>query len=158
MVEADSAAVYPAAHWCNNLSINGFSDWYLPARDELELLWRNLKPNTASNVTTARPSVSGSSSFGEYTDLVTANGANRNSDANGAAYTTSAPAQTGATAFRTGGTEAFIASYHWSSSEEAGTKGWAMGLGLGTTAGAQFSNNKIQSSAFNLRAVRRSII
>lgn len=35
---------HPAAHFCNGLQIGGFDDWYLPSRDELMMLWRNLGP------------------------------------------------------------------------------------------------------------------
>ena len=44
MFAAGTSAQYPAAHWARELVINGYSDWYIPARDELELAWRNLKP------------------------------------------------------------------------------------------------------------------
>lgn len=32
---------YPAFKVCKDLSHGGFSDWYLPAREELNVLWRN---------------------------------------------------------------------------------------------------------------------
>ena len=31
------------------LEINGYSDWHIPSRDELELVYRNLKPTTDRN-------------------------------------------------------------------------------------------------------------
>jgi len=37
-------ANHPAAHFCRSLKIGGFDDWYLPSRDELAMLWRNLGP------------------------------------------------------------------------------------------------------------------
>jgi hypothetical protein len=39
---------YPAAHFCKSLQIGGFDDWYLPSRDELAQLWRNLGPRRAN--------------------------------------------------------------------------------------------------------------
>lgn len=45
---AGSSSTYPAMAYCNDLSVNGFSDWYLPAQAELEVAARNLSPFTAS--------------------------------------------------------------------------------------------------------------
>ena len=39
----------PAAQYCEGLTIDGYSDWYLPARYELEIAYYNLKPTTTSN-------------------------------------------------------------------------------------------------------------
>lgn len=35
---------HPAAAFCRSLTIGGFNDWYLPSRDELMMIWRNLGP------------------------------------------------------------------------------------------------------------------
>lgn len=35
---------HPAAQFCRSLQISGFDDWYLPSRDELAMLCRNLGP------------------------------------------------------------------------------------------------------------------
>lgn len=32
---------HPAANYCNNFTGGGYSDWYLPAIDELSLMWTN---------------------------------------------------------------------------------------------------------------------
>lgn len=42
--ERISDANHPAAQFCRSLKIGGYDDWYLPSRDELAMLWRNLGP------------------------------------------------------------------------------------------------------------------
>ncbi len=128
LVAAGDSSVYPMAHWCRNRNIGGYTDWYMPSRDEMEVLIRNLKPGTVSNSTANRPtgSVHNYQNQGAYPDLTNANGANRNSDPNGAAYTTTVPGQTTPVAFRTGGAEALVAvvtagSGYWTSTEHAAT-------------------------------------
>jgi hypothetical protein len=44
-------ASHPAAQFCEGLTIGSFSDWYMPAKNELEVCYYNLKPTTASNNT-----------------------------------------------------------------------------------------------------------
>lgn len=50
---------FPAMKFCDDLSINGMTDWYLPSKDEMEVCYRYLKPTTESNdtVSGANPSV-----------------------------------------------------------------------------------------------------
>src|SRR5438105_1674422 len=43
------AAECPLAIAAANLAIGDFTDWYLPSRDELELLYRAFKPTTETN-------------------------------------------------------------------------------------------------------------
>ena len=144
LVSAGNATVYPAAHFCNNLVINGFSDWYLPARDELEIAYRNLKPTTQANRTgNDRPN--STYVYTLYDDTSTAQGINRHSVPTGAAYTTSNPTQTSLAPFKQGGAESFAigqASYdrHWSSTESSSALSWGQFFS-GTDAGNQYSNN-----------------
>jgi hypothetical protein len=42
---------YPAAEFCVNLTIGGYTDWYLPSLLELEIAYFNLKPGTSTSVT-----------------------------------------------------------------------------------------------------------
>jgi hypothetical protein len=96
----DSA--HPAAFFCEGLSIGGFTDWYLPARNELDVCYFGLKPTTAANATNS----------GINANAVPARASN---------YTSlGAPTQTSATNFQTGGSEAFTAGSngsYWSSTQ-----------------------------------------
>ena len=105
-------ANHPAAQFCEDLSIGGYTDWYLPARDELEIAYYNLKPTTTSNDT----------GYGINAYSVPARGSN---------YTAGTPAQTTVTAFQTGNSEAFVAAYHWSSTENSSTNAWDLGFSVG---------------------------
>jgi hypothetical protein len=148
MVVAGNSTVYPAAHFCNNLSIGGFSDWYLPARDELELCYRNLKPTTDANNTSNR-SLS-DITYPEGNDVsADTMGVNRNSDPAGAAYTSGNPAQTSVSEFQAGNTEAFAAGGYWSSGEFSATTAWYQAFDFGFQDGGGKGNGR------RVRAVRR---
>jgi hypothetical protein len=44
MVSTGDATVYPAAWFCDALVIGGYSDWYMPSRYELAVIYTNMKP------------------------------------------------------------------------------------------------------------------
>lgn len=160
MLAAGSSAVYPAAWACDSLSINGHSDWYLPARDEVELCYRNLKPYTTNNSVAAR--VNSAISYktsGAYADATTGNGANLNSYPTGAAYSTTIPGQVAAGKnFRTGESEALSAvSQLLTSSDYSTSSVWSSYMVSGSISGFQTEANKTNTT-FVVRAVRRSII
>ncbi len=160
MRDADTSTVYPAAHWARNLNIGGRTDWYIPARDELELCWRNLKPTTADNYVTADRPTAASFSYannGSYGGTAKTHGLNNNSAPTGAAYTAAVPAQTAAAAFRTGGTEAyeFGSAYYWSSSDYNATNAWRQ---YWNSSYPGFQNGNVKTSTSRVRAVRRSVI
>ena len=97
---------YQAATFCNNLNngggLNGYTDWYLPATNELEVLYYYLKPTTYDNYNT------------------NGSGANVNSvlpEPYNTAYAIGSPTQTNAVGFKTGETNAFASSLYWTSSE-----------------------------------------
>jgi hypothetical protein len=159
MVAAGSSTVYPAAHFCNDLSIGGKTDWYFPARDELELAWRNLKPTTDDNDMSTSRVVDATPDYknlGSYGDTANTHGLNNNSSPTGAAYNTGSPAQTAATAFQVGGAEAFEYGYYryWSSSEYSASGAWLQYWS--SSPGLQGNGSKSLGS--RVRAVRRSII
>jgi hypothetical protein len=160
MFTADTSTVYPAAHWARNLVINGFDDFFIPARDQLELCWRNLKPVTNNNYVTANRPTAASFNYannGSYGDTANTHGLNNNSAPAGAAYTAAVPAQTAAAAFRTGGTEAywFGSAYYWSSSDYNASAAWYQGWSS-SYPGSQYSN--VKTGTYRVRAVRRSVI
>ena len=123
-------ATHPAAQFCEGLSIGGFSDWYMPAKNELEVCYYNLKPTTTSNNT----------SSGTNTNAVPSRGSN---------YTSGTPAQTSATDFKSGGTEAFAAGLYWSSTEYSATFAWGQFFDNGD------QGNIAKSASGRVRAVRR---
>jgi hypothetical protein len=134
---ANSAAMndasHPAAQFCEALTVGGFSDWYMPAINELEVCYYNLKPTTQSNNT----------SKGINPNAVPARASN---------YTAGNPAQTSATDFRSTGAEDFVNTHYWSSTS---------GLFSSTTASLKYfdTGNQIDygSKTFStyVRAIRR---
>ena len=131
MVADGSSTVYPAAHFCNDLVVGGFSDWYLPAKNEMEICYYNLKPNTNTNNT----------GEGINPNAVPARTSN---------YTSGDPARTSAAAFiSSSGAEAFGLETYWTSSEFSATQVFGPYMVNGTT----YSHNKTNS--FRVRAVRR---
>ena len=125
-----AAGGHPAAAFCDALTINGFSDWYLPARDELEIAYRNLKPSTMSNsiaVRTLSPRT-----YPEGNDVSgDTDGRNRNSSPLGAAYIAGNPAQTAVVLFQTGGSESFESNIYWTSTEFNNTEAWVQEFSQG---------------------------
>lgn len=78
--------------------IGGFNDWYIPAKNELEILYRNLKPDATPNSTI----------WGANPDAVPPTGN----------YTAGDPAQTTVALFQSGGGEDFATdTYYWSATE-----------------------------------------
>lgn len=123
-----SGVAHPAATFCANLTIGGYSDWVIPAKDQRELQYRVFKPGTSPNDTLS--------------------GENTSSDPVGANYTASSPAQTAASAFKAGGAEAFTAQLYCTSTQSSNDFNWAQNF----TDGSQSKYYK--SNACLVRAVR----
>lgn len=159
MVDAGDATVYPAAHWAKSLTIGGYTDWYIPARDVLEMCWRYGKTGTEPNYTTENRGIGFDyKKDGSFGDTSANHGVNNNSEPAGAAYAAGSPSQTSITAFRDGGAEAFIygRQAYLSSTDFSASNVWIQRW-FTSTAGAQVAaTKKFITNA--LRAVRRSII
>ena len=126
-------AAYQAAVFAEGLTIGGYSDWYLPAINELEVLYYNLKPTTDAN----------NASSGSNANAVSPEPVSTN-------YTTGSPAQTSAgIGFRTGETNAFASGNYWSSTENGSGGAWRQYFGNG------FQDNASKGSSYYVRAVRR---
>ena len=142
--EAMNNTSHPAARFCRTLSISGYDDWYLPATQEWDVLYRSFKPEATAN---------GTYSGAGY-------GANPYAVPAGGNYTDSNPALTSVLSFRAGGAETlkhFDENYgddpffHWTSTQVAsGTAYQRM-----TYMGDQFAEGKTIASATQVRAIRR---
>jgi len=129
MVTAGIAS-HPAAQFCVNLSIGGYSDWYLPAHFELDIAYYHLKPTTASNNT----------GWGINNYSVPKRTANN---------TAGDPAQTSVTAFKDTGSEPFVAVNHWSSTEDSSTDAWRLNFSNGA------QSNSSKTTSLRVRAFRK---
>lgn len=127
---AMNSGLYPAASYCRSLNIGGYDDWYLPARDELELCYRNLKPTTELNQFQNREKSAYvySPLDDEPSDIM---GYNRYSLPQFSGYSASVPSQTISNNFKNTGSEFFIDNYYWSSTESSSTDVWFMFFNTG---------------------------
>ena len=143
MVSHGNSTVYPAAHFCNDLVIGGYTDWYMPARNELEVCYYFLKNVTQDN------NIS-SGNKGSNPNAVSPEPISTN-------YTAGNPAQTTANAFKVGNSEAFDDGTYWSSTGAGHTypgqeEAWYQGFFSGAP-GVQTTYSK--TIGFRVRAVRR---
>jgi hypothetical protein len=131
-----NSSVYPCGHFCNNLSTGGQTDWYMPATNELEICYYNLKPGTNNNNTGS----------GINPNAVPARASN---------YTSGDPAQTSSASFVvTTGAERFSESGYWCSDQYDATQARKQRFQNTYQGGYQGRSNKGYGSNI-VRAVRR---
>ena len=116
------------------LNLNGYDDWYLPARDEQEMLYRQFKPLAHSNAATFR------------------DGYNPSSVPVGYPYTAETPPQTTVEVFQADGPEAFEPRLYWASTQFSAHYAWLQYFAHG------HQNLALKVHALRARAVRRFLI
>ena len=116
-----------------DMRINDFGDWYLPSQDELEVIYRNLKPTTNKNSCWAR------------------SGINLSTIEPPRPYTPDFPLQTLAECFQQGGAEAFEEEAYWTSTQHASYSdfAWCQGFYDG------YQDDYDTDDKLRARAVRR---
>lgn len=133
---------YPAAFFCRGRTTGGFTDWYLPAKNELEILYFNFKPTSATNNNT---------SSGINPNAVPARASN---------YTSTNPAQTTATSFQNSNSESFIANgvdvqRYFTSSQINTSSVWSARFNANGYNNAGYQQSSSKSGGQPVRAIRR---
>jgi hypothetical protein len=119
---------FPAASFCASLTIGGYTDWYLPAKDEAEMIYRYFKSTQQQNTV--------------------GQGVNNSSIPPGTAYTTNNPSQTPVFIFQNNGSESTGQGAIFSSTQSSTSKApWSQRLDNGTQLNSVFGSGA--------RAVRR---
>jgi len=129
--EVMAAAGLAIAMQAQDLKINEKSDWYIPARDELEIIYRNLKPTTRENWCSWR------------------DGDNPSAVPPSSEYTEDNPGQTAVKAFQENGSEAMDPVWYWTSTQVSANSAAIQSF----SDGSQSTSDK--DSVLRVRVVRR---
>lgn len=116
------------------LKINGHADWGIPARDQLELIYRHFKPTAQVNSCTFR------------------DGDNPSSLPAGYPYTEQSPVKTSVEGFREGEEHALLPVWYWASTQFSSSSAWLQNFLDGDTYGL----NKDDEA--RVRAVRSVVV
>ena len=100
---------YDAATWCESLTVGGYTDWYLPSLNELEVCYYFLKPGTTVNDTS-----SGANAYAVSPEPVLT------------PYSAGSPAQTSVALFTTSGAQRFYNDLYFTSTEADSSNCWAI--------------------------------
>jgi len=136
----------------------GGSNIYLPALDELELMYRNGKPNAEDNRTDEQ-----FSNGGAFPPSLSTHGTNPSSDPTGSGYSNNPrnPDESPLDAFKAGGPQVMDEDRYWSSTDADGGdvagRAWDQGF---TLSGAEGSQNAVSkdSTSLSVRPVRRVVL
>jgi hypothetical protein len=137
---AMNSATYKAAFFCEGLTIGGFTDWYMPAKNEVEICYYNLKPDN-NNLNNTNSGINPNAIPPRTTTYTTGVGC--------------VPGQTSAVIFRVGNAQAFtslnIQAAYWSSTQYNANYAW---LTNGFDSGYQ--TRSLQKNNYrSVRAMRR---
>ena len=140
--DAGNDSAHPIFQWARSVTVGGFTDWYVPAKNELEILYYNLKPKP----TTGANQQPNNTSSGANANAVPARASN---------YTAVGPPNmTTASDFQWFGGEpfGFSGEVYWSSTEVSTDplSAWSQSFG----SGQQIENVKPQN-LLGCRVVRR---
>lgn len=126
---AAGASDHPAADFCDQLTIGGYTDWYMPSIAELNICYFNLKPSTSLNYP-----LSGANNYSVPI---------RNN------FTENNPGRTTATDFQQYNTQAYSTTIYWTSTQTSSSGSSFIDFGNG-----QLSDiNKVDSRL--VRAIRK---
>jgi hypothetical protein len=130
-----------AATFCEGLTIGGYSDWYLPALNELQTIFYYAKPTTQNN----------SASFGSNANAVSPQPVSTN-------YTTTVPAQSSAAVFQQGGGQDFTSLNYWTSTTKTPSPAQGIFQVQFTDVNCGTIGGQYQPSTQGIRAIRRVAI